>query len=204
LTTGTGKVAWVGVRPPKWGKYDANAAHRTDKPVVLFNGRDLEGWTLQFADQEGGWLVADGAMTNQKPGNNIVTRQKFSDFKLVVEYKLEAKSNSGIYLRGRYELQVLDDVGTEPSATGHMGLYSRVKPLANASKPAQEWQTAEITLVGNRLTVVLNGQKVQDNIVVDGITGGALDSNEGTPGPIMIQGDHSRIWVRKAVLTPIR
>jgi hypothetical protein len=115
-----------------------------------------------------------------------------------------AEGNSGIYLRGRYELQVLDDAGAEPSATGHMGLYSRVKPLVNASKPAGEWQTAEITLVGNRLTVLLNGQKVHDNIVVDGITGGALDSAEGAPGPIMIQGDHSRIWVRKMILTPIR
>ena len=94
--------------------------------------------------------------------------------------------------------------GTVPESHGHMSLYSRVKPLVNASKPAGEWQSMEAILVGNRVTVMLNGQKVQDNIVIEGITGGALDSNEGLPGPLMIQGDHGRIWVRKVVLTPIK
>lgn len=204
LTTATEKIPWVGVRPPKWGSYDANAAHKYDKPIMLFNGRDLAGWAFQFTDKPQGWSVTDGVLANDTPGNNIISTQKFDAFKLVVEYKLESKSNSGIYLRGRYELQVLDDAGAEPVPTGHMGIYSRVKPSVNASKPAGEWQTAEITLVGNRVTVLLNGQKVHDNVAIDGITGGALDSNEGTPGPILIQGDHSKIWIRKIVVTPIR
>jgi len=204
LTTATGTVPWVGVRPPAWGTQDANAPHKRGAPVALFNGRDLSGWRFQFADRPGGWSVTDGVLTNEKDANNIISTRTFDNFRLVVEYKLEPKSNSGIYLRGRYELQVLDDAGTEPVATGHMGIYSRVKPSVNAGKPAGEWQTADITLVGNRVTVLLNGTKVHDNAVIEGITGGALDSDEGAPGPIMIQGDHSRIWIRKIELTPIR
>jgi hypothetical protein len=84
-----------------------------------------------------------------------------------------------------------------------MALYSRVAPSVNASRQAEEWQTVEVTLIGNRVTVILNGQKVPDNVVIEGITGGALDSNEDAPGPIMIQGDHSGIWVRKGVIIPI-
>ena len=203
LTTATGKVRWVGVRPPAWGDHDANAPYKRGAPLPLFNGRDLTGWRFEFPDRPGGWSVADGILSNDKDANNIVSTRTFDNFRLVVEYKLEPKSNSGIYLRGRYELQVLDDAGAEPSATGHMGIYSRVKPLVNASKPAGEWQTADITLVGNRVTVLLNGTKVHDNAVIDGITGGALDSDEGKPGPIMIQGDHSRIWIRRIDVTPI-
>jgi hypothetical protein len=203
LTAAGGKVPWVGVRPPKWKQHDANAKHKLGQPVNLFNGRDLAGWEFQFADQHPGWTAGDGVLTNQETGNNIISKQKFQNFNLEMEYKLENKSNSGLYLRGRYELQILDDAGTAPSATGHMSIYSRVKPLVNASKAAGEWQTLQVTLVGNRVTVILNGQKVQDNTVIDGITGGALDSDEGAPGSIMIQGDHSRIWVRKLVVTPI-
>jgi hypothetical protein len=204
LTTATGKVSWVGVRPPNWGTYDANAAHERGATVALFNGRDLTGWRFQFGDKPGGWTVTDGILSNEKDGNNIISTQAFENFRLVVEYRLEPKSNSGIYLRGRYELQVLDDAGTEPVATGHMGIYSRVRPTVNAGKPAGEWQTADITLVGNRVTVLLNGTKVHDNAAIDGITGGALDADEGAPGPIMIQGDHSRIWIRRIELTPIK
>jgi len=204
LTTATGKISWIGVRPPKWGSYNANSVKRFGKPIALFNGKDLSGWGFQFADRPQAWSVTDGILTNHQNLNNIIFNQTFKDFKLEVEYRLENKSNSGLYLRGRYELQVLDDAGTPPNIHGHMALYSRVAPSANASRPAGEWQTVEVTLIGNRVTVILNAQKVHDNVAIEGITGGALDSNEGAPGPIMIQGDHSRIWVRKVVVTPIR
>ncbi len=203
LTTGADKVAWVGVRPPKWPAADANAKHKLGKPVTLFNGRDLSGWRYELADKPAGWAVVDGTMHNQQTGNNIISEQQFKDFALVMEYKVEKDSNSGLYLRGRYELQVLDDAGKPPSKTGNMAVYGRVAPTVNASKPAGEWQTTEVTLVGNRLTVVLNGQKIHDNVEIPGTTGGALNSDEGTPGPIMIQGDHSKVWVRKLVVTPI-
>ncbi len=203
LDTGKEKISWVGVRPPKWKEYNANGKHKFGKEINLFDSRSLAGWTLQFPARPSGWSVIDGILQNEAHANNIVTEQKFQDFKLQLEYKLEPKSNSGIYLRGRYELQVLDDAGTPTEKHGHMSIYSRVAPAVNASKPAGEWQAVEITLVGNRVTVLLNGQKVQDNSLIEGITGGALDANEGEPGPLMIQGDHGKIWIRKAVITPI-
>jgi hypothetical protein len=204
LTRGAETVKWVGVRPPKWGPADANATHRYGEPVVLFNGKDLAGFTFQFPGTDPGWVVKDGILTNDKAGNNIISERQFKDFSVSMEYKLEKESNSGLYLRGRYELQVLDDAGKPPNLTSHMSVYGRVAPSVNASKPAGEWQTVEATLVGNRVTVVLNGQKVQDNVAIDGTTGGALNSDEATPGPIMIQGDHSHVWIRKLDVRPIR
>jgi len=204
LTRGAGVINFVGVRPPKWGAADANAKQKYAETIELFNGKDLAGWTFQFPKAAPGWVVADGLLTNEKVGNNIVSERQFKDFSLSMEYKLEKDSNSGLYLRGRYELQVLDDFGKPPALTGHMSIYGRAAAAVNASKPAGEWQTVDVTLVGNRVSVVLNGQKVQDNLVIEGITGGALNSDEDTPGPIMIQGDHTRIWIRKLVVRPIR
>lgn len=203
LTTGVDKVPWVGVRPPAWGNVNANGPHKLGAPVTLFNGKDTTGWRFEFADKPAGWVVADGVLQNQQTGNNIISIREFKDFTLVMEYKLEKESNSGLYLRGRYEMQVLEDFGKAPTLTSHMSVYGRVAPAVNASKPADEWQTVDVTLVGNRVTVILNGQKVLDNVAIEGTTGGALNSNESTPGPIMIQGDHSKIWVRKLVVTPI-
>jgi hypothetical protein len=203
LTAGGQEVAWIGVRPPEWGENNANKRHRYGNPVALFDGKTLEMWDVQHKDRPSGWTIVDGAMTNEAKANNLVTRHRFQDFKIQCEYKLEQNSNSGIYLRGRYELQVLDDHGKEAHDHGHMSLYSRVKPQVNASLPAGQWQSMEAVISGNRLTVTLNGKKVHDNIVIDGITGGALDSREGEPGPIMIQGDHGKVWFRKVVVTPI-
>jgi Domain of Unknown Function (DUF1080) len=203
LTAGDRQIAWIGVRPPRWGEHNANAKHKFGTPVVLFDGKTMDSWDVQHKDRPSGWSVVDGAMTNEPKANNLVSKHRFEDFKIRCEYKLEEKSNSGIYLRGRYELQVFDDAGKAPESHGHMALYSRVAPLVNASLPAGQWQTMEATIVGNRLTVFLNGKKVHDNITIDGITGGALDSNEGEPGPIMLQGDHEKVWYRKVVVTPI-
>ena len=204
LTRGEVTVPWVGVRPPAWGNPNASASHTYGPAVTLFNGRDLTGWRFEPPGRPPGWVVADGVLTNEKTGNNIVSTGQFKDFSLSMEYKVEKDSNSGLYLRGRYELQVLDDAGKPTSPTGHMAVYGRVAPTVNASKPAGEWQTVEVTLVGNRVTVILNGQKIHDNAAIDGITGGALNSDEGAPGPIMIQGDHSRIWVKSLVVKPIK
>ncbi len=211
MTVGEGEsaqnVAWIGERPPKWSEFDANKRYRMGTPVVLFDGKTIERiegmWDVQRKDQPSGWAVVDGAMTNEAKANNLVTRHRFRDFKIHCEYKIEEKSNSGIFLRGRYELQVLDDAGKPPDIHGHMALYSRVKPSVNAGLAAGQWQTMEATIVGNRLTVVLNGKKVHDNIVIEGITGSALDSKEGETGPIMIQGDHGKVTFRKVVVTPI-
>jgi hypothetical protein len=201
-TVGTVKV--TGERPPQWAACDANGSHAFGRPAVLFDGKSLDAWGVQSPDRPIGWTIEDGAMTNQPPrANNLVSKEKFKDFRLDAEYKVSPSGNSGIYLRGRYELQVLDDAGKPTESHGHMSIYARKAPDVNASKPAGEWQTAQITLVGNCVTVVLNGQTVQNNARIAGITGGALDARETQPGPVMIQGDHEKVWFRKVVVTPI-
>ena len=207
LTGTVGTTSVTGVRPPQWGACDANAKHNFGKPVALFDGKSLDAWDVQHKTRRMGWVVEEGAMTNdpkpKDPSNNLVSKEKFGDFRLDAEYKVSPKGNSGIYLRGRYEMQVLDDAGREPESHGHMSIYARTAPKVVASKPAGEWQTAQITIVGNCVTVVLNGQTVHDNARIAGITGGALDAKETEPGPIMIQGDHEKVWFRKVVVTPI-
>jgi hypothetical protein len=207
-------VEFVGVHPPKWGSANANAPHKFGKPIELFDGKSMDAWDVQNKSRPMNWTIEDGAMTNTPPGaNNLVSKQKFQDFKIQAEYKLDkpgvsrsgtpVHGNSGIYLRGRYELQVLDDFGDKPFERGHMSVYGWHTPTVNASKPAGEWQTMEATVVGNKVTVILNGQKVQDNVTLEAITGGALDANELEPGPIMLQGDHEKVWYRKVTVTPI-
>jgi hypothetical protein len=204
-------INWVGVRPPVWPATSANGKHEFGAPVVLYDEtmKDKDPATLfdvQNTRNPINWLVEDGLLTNKAPGgNNIISKQKFGDFKVVVEYKLEPKSNSGIYLRGRYELQVLDDMNdtTTQKYLTQAAIYGRTAPSQLASKAPGEWQTMEAILVGNHVTVTLNGVRVHDNVVIGGVTGGALDNNELAPGPLMIQGDHGRVWIRKAVVTPI-
>jgi hypothetical protein len=207
-------VNWVGVRPPAWPPSDANAKHTYGKPVVLFDNATLDMWGVQIASRPIGWAIVDGAMTNahdpnnpdqRATGNNLVSREKFLNFRIEAEYKLAAGSNSGIYLRGRYELQLLDDLNATGGRAdlGHMAIYGRTPPTVKASKPAGEWQTMEAVMVNNRVTVTLNGTRVHDNAIVLGITGGALDNDELSPGPLMIQGDHREVWIRKLIVTPI-
>ncbi|QQS44977.1 MAG: DUF1080 domain-containing protein [Acidobacteriota bacterium] len=195
---------WSGVPAPalkpgknvKWGQ-----------PVELFNGRDLTGWKVRFPRGEGCWTVEDGAMTNSKGCVDLITERKFMDFKLTLELKLAdpamnggQPSNSGIYLRGRHEVQVLDDYGKPPESHGMGSVYGFLTPTKNAARKAGEWQSYEITLIGRQLTVVLNGETIIDRQEIPGITGGALDSNEGAPGPIMLQGDHGKVWYRNIML----
>ncbi len=198
-------VNWVGVRTPTWPAADANAAHKYGTPVMLFDAAkpSMDAWGVQHATRPMNWSIVDGFMVNEPPANNLVSKEKFTDFKLEAEYRLLATSNSGIYLRGRYEMQVFDDAGQPPAITGHMSIYGRKAPDTNASLPPGEWQRVEIILVGNRVTITLNGKRVQDNAAIEGITGGALDTNELTPGPIMIQGDHKLVAFRKLTVTPI-
>ncbi len=204
VTTPQGVRTFYGVRPHKWPPANANAKHTYGKPVELFDGKSLDAWGVQHKTRPMKWNVEDGAMTNETPGaNNLVSKQTFKDFKIVAEYKLDKASNSGIYVRGRYELQVLDDFGKPIEEHAHMSIYGWTAPAVNASKPAGEWQTMEAVVVGNKVSVTLNGQKVHDNATLEAITGGALDANETEPGPIMLQGDHGKVWYRKVTVTPI-
>lgn len=198
-------IEWVGVRPPKWpATLNANGKHTYGTPVSLFDGKTMDAWGVQHTQNPMNWSVIDGAMTSaEKGGNNLVSKQKFQDFKIEAEFNVAPKSNGGIYIRGRYELQVLDDAGQPLTPQNQMSIYGRTPPSVNASKPAGEWQTMEAIVVGNRVTVTLNGQKVHDNAVIEGITGGALDANETEPGPLMLQGDHGKVAFRKVIVTPI-
>jgi hypothetical protein len=197
-------INWVGVRPPTWPAADANAQQAYGTPVALFDGKSLDAFGPQSGDKIQNWAIEDGIAFNTPPSSNLVSKQKFKNFRIQAEYKLGPESNSGIYLRGRYELQVLDDFGKPAESHGHMAIYGWTAPRVNASKPTGEWQTMEAVVVENRLTVTLNGQKVHDNAQIQAITGGALDADEAAPGPIMIQGDHAKVWFRKIVVTPIK
>lgn len=203
IATSVRTIEFVGERPPKWPSFDANAAHKKGPRVELFDGKSMDTWDVADKSKPSGWSVVDGAMTNTPHANNLVSRQKFQDFTIHAEYKLETNSNSGIYLRGRYELQVLDDYGKPPEAHSHMSIYAWKAPAVNASKPVGEWQAMDATVVGNKVTVFLNGSKVHDNATLEAITGGALDAKETEPGPIMIQGDHEKVTYRKVTVTPI-
>jgi hypothetical protein len=180
------------------------------KPIHLFNKKDLTGWKLVEQTRANGWSVVDGILVNnpvQKEGTiygNIRTEQEFEDFNLKLEVNVPARSNSGIYLRGRHEIQVDDSYG-RPLDSHNMGaLYSRLTPVASAEKPAGEWQTFDITLCDRHVTVVLNGKTIIDNQPVYGPTGGALTSDVFAPGPIYLQGDHGKVSYRNIVLTPIQ
>lgn len=182
------------------------------KAVKLFNGKDLTGWKLIEKNAQNGFSVINGVMVNnpvQKEGKahihygNIRTEKEFEDFNLKLEVNIPKGSNSGIYLRGLYEIQVLDSYEKKLDSH-HMGaLYSRIVPSVNAEKPAGEWQSVDITLCNRHVTVILNGTKIIDNQPVEGITGGALTPNEFKPGPIYFQGDHGKVSYRNIVLKPI-
>jgi hypothetical protein len=186
---------------------------RWGEPVPLFNGRDLSGWRLIETNTENGWSVSAGALTNQPtaPGvgqkprrfGNLRTEREFEDFNLKAEVLVPAKSNSGIYLRGIYEIQVQDSYGKALDSHNMGALYSRITPVVAAEKPAAEWQTLDITLVARHLTVVLNGVTIIANQPIAGCTGGALWADEFRPGPIYLQGDHGAVSYRNLVLRPV-
>jgi hypothetical protein len=148
-----------------------------------------------------GWVVRDGMMVNAKPGTDLMTEKTFTDFKLAAEFRYPKGSNSGVYLRGRYEVQIEDNFGQEPDSHKIGGVYGFLTPSVNAGKRPGEWQTLEVTLVGRVVTVVLNGERVIDRQTIPGITGGAIDGKEGEPGPILLQGDHGPVEFRKVTLT---
>jgi hypothetical protein len=196
-----GVLPWVGVRAPalpkiqnpKWGV-----------PIALFNGKDMSGWKLKNPKLPNGWKVVNGVMENHMPSSDIVTEREFMDFKLHLEFNVAPKSNSGIYLRGRYEVQIQDDFGKAPESHLIGGLYGFVDPSENAGKKAGEWQTYDITLLGRYITIILNGKTVINDQEMPGITGGALHSREGEPGPLMLQGDHGAVSFRNIILTPVQ
>ena len=199
MTFPNGKIYdWTGVRAPalrrdkdpSWGK-----------PIVLFDGKNTAEWHTEGANQ---WVAEDGLLRSPRPGSNLITNKTFNDFKLHIEFRYPAESNSGVYLRGRYEVQVADSKGEEP-LKGLLGaIYGFIAPSEMVAKSPGEWQTYDVTLIGRMVTLVANGKQIICNQEIPGITGGALDSNEGEPGPIYLQGDHGTIDYRNIVITPAK
>jgi hypothetical protein len=189
--TGVKAPAMKRTTAPVWGK-----------PVKLFNGKDLTGWKAMGENQ---WIVKDGILSSPHSGSNLISEQKFNDFKLHVEFRYQKGSNSGVYLRGRYETQIIDNPVTDhPNSHLFGGVYGFLIPNEMAVKGPGEWQTFDITLVGRIVTVVANGKTVICSQEIPGITGGALDSNEGEPGSIYFQGDHGPIEFRNITITPAK
>ncbi len=180
------------------------------EPVALFNGHDMSGWQV-MGKATSAWKVEDGLLRNiavQEKGKhvnyaNIRTDREFEDFNLQVEFRVPPDGNSGVYLRGIYEVQVANSYGQKNDNHNCGALYSRIFPSENVSRRPGEWQTFDITLVDRHLTVIHNGVKTIDNQPVLGCTGGALWSDEFRPGPIYLQGDHTSVDYRKLVLRPV-
>jgi hypothetical protein len=149
-------------------------------------------------------MNVNGVLTSPESGDNIRTLASFDDFKLHIEFRYPKGSNSGVYLRGRYEIQIEDNQGKEPQSVYLGGIYGFIDPWLNAAKAAGEWQSYDVTLIGRMVTVVANGQTIIYKQEIPGITGGAIDSNEAAPGPIMLQGDHGPIEYRNIIITPAK
>ncbi|MEK7675471.1 MAG: DUF1080 domain-containing protein [Verrucomicrobiota bacterium] len=182
------------------------------EPVKLFSGQNLDGWKLTSPSAANGWSAQEGVLINRpvqeegkphKSYGNLRTEREFEDFNLTLDTRVVSGGNSGIYLRGIYEVQVADTFGRKLDSHNMGGIYSRITPTASAEKAAGEWQTFDITLVDRHVTVILNGTKIIDNQPLLGCTGGALWSDQSRPGPIYLQGDHTGINYRNIVLKPV-
>lgn len=186
------EAEWRGVRAPELPYRDVEWG--SARSLI---GDSLGNWSLRSPEWESHWRVVDGMLYNDGVGSDLISGDRFMDFRLVAEYKYPPNSNSGIYLRGRYEVQILDDFGHAPAVGTSGAIYGYLAPIKNAVKPADEWNVAEIELVGRFVTVVLNGEKVIDRQEIPGITGGALDSEEAKPGRLFLQGDHGPVVFRR-------
>ena len=190
----TGERAPTLIRPgaPKWGK-----------AVELFNGKDLRGWTPSEPNPK--WTVENGTLVSSGHGPELISTSKFNDFKLHIEFNCGHGANSGVYLRGRYEVQIEDDPQPEGPTMRTGGVYGFLAPSPEQPSRPGEWQSFDITLIGRIVTVVQNGVTIIDNQEIPGITGGALDSHEGLPGPIYLQGSEAgRVAFRNITITPAK
>jgi hypothetical protein len=194
-----------------------------DGAVVLFNGRDLSNWKTRKGEPAG-WTVADGVMTVAAKTGDIVSETTFRDCLLHLEFRCpdmpdargQAKGNSGVFLQGRYEIQVLDSYGLGRPGKGDCGaIYDQHAPLVNACRPPTEWQTYDVIFraarvdgSGNvtenaRVTLLHNGQVVHNNVLTNGPTGGAMNKNLGEPGPLLLQDHGNPVSYRNLWLVPL-
>ena len=206
------QVTLIGKRIPLAPPAPDLSKVRFGNPIDVFNGKDLTGWKLSNPKKKNGWSVAGGCLVNATPKEdfaaygeygNLITTRKFTDFELTIEYNVPAKGNSGIYLRGMYEAQVVDRDSRMQGIQGPGAIFGRIKPSKNAANPGGEWNTYVLTLVDRHITVVLNGEKVIDNQLLEGCTGGGIQANDTLPGPIFLQGNHTAVRYRTIRLRPV-
>jgi uncharacterized protein len=186
---------------PQSTEYHLSKEDKKEGFHALFNGKNLDGWRLRNKGGRQSWNVQNGNLVNvvgkDEHGTDLVSEDKFKDFVVRYEYMVPKKSNSGFYLRGRHEIQIIDDADAkEPGLHSNGALYIIEPATTMASRKAGEWQSVEAKMVGNRVTVFLNGVKIHDNLVVDKPTGGQLDDKVGEAGPFMLQGDHGSVAFR--------
>jgi len=213
--TGEVKGAWQpfeGWRNPPVADGVKTSDAKLGEPIDLLKD-GLDGWKSMNASAKFGWKFKDGVLSNElgfKPdgswaggGANLMTkRADFYDFNLEYDVRVPKKSNSGVYLRGRFEIQVVDSYGQQVNEHNMAAYYGRVVPSVAAEKPAGEWQHVSVTLYREHLTVVLNGVTIIENAPVVGVTGGAIDANLYAAGPIYLQGDHSDADFKNMILRP--
>jgi len=203
-TTGPDGTPW------QWTGQRAPALHRTSTPkwakaIPLFNGKDLTGWRMNNPSPSAAWKVEDGTLVSPGHGAEIINDSKFEDFKLHIEFHCPPNANSGVYLRGRYEVQVETNSIQEPPSHHTGGVYGFLAPSPELPRKPGDWQSFDITLVGRMITVIQNGQTIINNQEIPGITGGALDSHEELPGPIYLQGsEDGHVAYRNILITPAR
>lgn len=193
---------WTGERAPTLAR---TGTPKWGKTVQLFNGEDLTGWTMSDPNAATKWTVENGTLVSPGRGPELISTAKFNDFKLHVEFNCAKGSNSGVYLRGRYELQIEDDPEPEGPTMQTGGIYGFIAASPEQPRRPGEWQTYDITLIGRTVTVLQNGQTIIDKQEIPGITGGALDSHEGLPGPIYLQGSEAgHVAFRNIKITPAK
>ncbi len=206
-----GKV--FGWRNPEICKNVSTKDAKFGEPIDLLKD-GLDGWVTMNPRAKFAWTFKDGVLSNNlglnkdgrwnHGGANLMTRRNdFYDFKLEYDVRVPKKSNSGVYLRGRYEIQVVDSYGKAPNCHNMAAYYGRVTPSAAVEKKPGEWQHVSVVLYKRHLTVVLNGTTILDNVPVVGVTGGAIDANEFVAGPIYLQGDHSDADFKNMKLYPV-
>ncbi|MFT5130943.1 MAG: hypothetical protein ACI8W8_004576 [Rhodothermales bacterium] len=207
------KIAFTGkqIPPMPVAAPDLSEA-RFGKPISLFNGKDLSGWRPYESDKKNGWGAQDGLLVNSTTKTdfsptgayaNLRTVAEFEDFRLHIEFLVEAQRNSGIYLRGMYEAQVVDRDSLMQGIQGVGAIFGRLAPSTNAGRPGGEWQSYDLTLVDRHITVVLNGVTVIDNQPISAPTAGAIYTDPASPGPIYLQGDHTTVKYRHIHLAPV-
>jgi hypothetical protein len=196
--------------PPLPPKPDPEKVKFGEPINLLANG--LDDWKLTNPEKINGWRFEDGVLINETPKKNfgaygkygnLQTKENFKDFELLIDYNVPEGGNSGIYLRGAYEVQVVDKNSSMQGIQGPGAVFGRIKPRFNNANPGGEWNSYRLVLVDRHITVELNGKTVIDNQPLEGCTGGGINADDTKPGPIFLQGDHTSVKYKNIILREV-